>query len=84
LRIQSVRQQSRLAFRAAGGLVPDSAAAMAAAVVRLAADDRLRVRLASSAREFVSRNYSRDAVIPLIREFFAAAQRRSQVQVLPD
>jgi glycosyltransferase involved in cell wall biosynthesis len=60
----------------AGGvhvLMADSPGDAARAVVALAADRELRERLAAQARRLVSRSYSHDAVIPRIREFFAAA-----------
>jgi glycosyltransferase involved in cell wall biosynthesis len=44
-------------------------------VAALAADRGLRERLVTQARRLVSRSYSHDAVIPRIREFFAAAER---------
>jgi glycosyltransferase involved in cell wall biosynthesis len=55
-------------------LVADSPGDTARAVAALAADRGLRERLVTQARRLVSRSYSHDAVIPRIREFFAAAE----------
>ena len=55
-------------------LVADSPGDMARAVAALAGDRGLRERLVTQARRLVSRAYSHDAVIPRIREFFAAAE----------
>ena len=55
-------------------LMADSPADAARAVAALAADRGLRERLVTQARRLVSRSYSHDAVIPRIREFFAAAE----------
>ena len=54
-------------------LMADSPGDAARAVAALAADRGLRERLVTQARRLVSRSYSHDAVIPRIREFFAAA-----------
>lgn len=54
-------------------LMADSPGDTARAVAALAADPGLRERLVSQARRLVSRSYSQDAVVPRIREFFAAA-----------
>ena len=56
-------------------LMADSPGDAARAVAALAADRGLRERLVTQARRLVSRSYSHDAVIPRIREFFAAAER---------
>jgi glycosyltransferase involved in cell wall biosynthesis len=60
-------------------LIADPAGEMAQAVVRLAGDDELRARLTAGARDLVQRNYSRAAVVPRIREFFAAAAGRPEL-----
>jgi glycosyltransferase involved in cell wall biosynthesis len=61
-------------------LIADTAAGQAAAVARLMADDRLRRRITAGAFELVRERYSHEAVLPRIREFFAAAASRdSQV-----
>ena len=54
-------------------LIADSAAAMAEAAASVTADRALRERLAAAGRRLVSGRYSHDAVIPLIRAFFAGA-----------
>jgi polysaccharide biosynthesis protein PslH len=54
-------------------LIADTAAGQAAAVARLLADDRLRRKLVAGASELARGRYSHAAVLPLIREFFAAA-----------
>jgi glycosyltransferase involved in cell wall biosynthesis len=54
-------------------LIADEAAALAVAVAALDADPLLRGRLTASAHALVTREYSRAAVVPRIREFFAAA-----------
>jgi polysaccharide biosynthesis protein PslH len=58
-------------------LIADSAAGMAEAAASVAADGRLRERLALAGRQLVLSRYSHDAVIPMIRAFFAGAARRS-------
>jgi len=55
-------------------LMADSPDEAARAVATLAADRELRERVVAQARRLVSRSYSHDAVIPRIREFFAAAE----------
>jgi len=55
-------------------LMADSPGDAARAVATLAADRGLRERLVTQAGRLVSRSYSHDAVIPRIREFFAAAE----------
>ena len=55
-------------------LMADSPGEAARAVAALAGDRGLRERLVTQARRLVSRSYSHDAVIPRIREFFAAAE----------
>jgi glycosyltransferase involved in cell wall biosynthesis len=54
-------------------LIADTAPDMAVAVARLMADPGLRGRLATAARRLVLSSYSREAVIPRIREFLQAA-----------
>jgi glycosyltransferase involved in cell wall biosynthesis len=56
-------------------LMADSPEDAARAIAALAADRELRERLVAQARRLVSRSYSHDAVIPRIREFFAAAEQ---------
>jgi polysaccharide biosynthesis protein PslH len=58
-------------------LIADSPAAMAQATARVAADRAMRERLAAAGRQLVASRYSHDAVIPLIRRFFADAAGRS-------
>ena len=58
-------------------LMADSPGEAARAVAALAADRGLRERLVTQARRLVSGSYSHEAVIPRIREFFAAAEPRS-------
>jgi glycosyltransferase involved in cell wall biosynthesis len=55
-------------------LMADSPGDAARAVAALATDRGLRERLVTQARRLVSSSYSHDAVIPRIREFFAAAE----------
>jgi len=55
-------------------LIADSPGDTARAVAALAADRRLRERLVADARRLVTSSYSHEAVIPRIREFFAAAE----------
>jgi len=56
-------------------LLADSPDGTARAVAALAEDRGLRDRLTAQASRLVSRSYSQEAVIPRIREFFAAAER---------
>ena len=66
-------------------LMADSRDEAARAVAALAADAELRERLVTQARLLVSRSYSHDAVIPRIREFFAAAElAASSSRAAPD
>ena len=55
-------------------LIADSPGDTARAVAALAADRGLRERLVADARRLVTSSYSHEAVIPRIREFFAAAE----------
>ena len=62
-------------------LIADTAAGQAAAVARLLADHQLRGRITASAWNLVCERYSHEAVLPQIREFFAAAASRASAQV---